>query len=309
MQYQERVTAHGYVAATPTPSQPELDAHYRSKYFQSPSGSYQASYSDEERTYLRNIALVSHRTCETFGVPSTLFDIGCGEGFYSADMQALGWSVQCCDFSSHAIEKFNPSLLGCFMQGDAYGLIDRKAAAEERFGLVNLQNVLEHVIDPERLLARVKPLLDPCGGVARIRVPNDYSKFQLLLLERGLTDKTWFAPPEHLSYFNNESLTEFLTHCGYRVLSMHADFPIEVFLTNPHSNYWRDRSLGKSAHCSRLLVENFLIGENIDDYIAYASAAGRLGFGRDLTVYAQPLCLPERSATLASPPETTTASR
>lgn len=289
MQYQELVTEHGYVVASPTPSQEKLDAHYRTKYFQSPSGSYQTSYSEEERTHLRNIARVSHRSCETMGVSRTLFDIGCGEGFFAADMQAFGWDVQCCDFSVHAVEKFNPVLLGLFTQGDAYSVIDRQLAAGKRFGLINLQNVLEHVIDPQRLLASLRSIVDR-SGVVRIRVPNDYSTFQMLLLERGLTDKTWFAPPEHLSYFNNKTLATFLEHCGYRLISMQADFPIEVFLTNPHSNYCRDRSLGKAAHQSRLLVENYLVGEDIDAYIAYASAAGRLGFGRDLTAYAQPMC-------------------
>jgi hypothetical protein len=72
------------------------------------------------------------------------------------------------------------------------------------------------------------------------------------------------------------------------VLSLQADFPIELFLANPHSNYWRDRSLGKAAHLTRVFCENYLIAEDIDAYIQYSEAAGKLGFGRELIVYAAP---------------------
>jgi hypothetical protein len=122
----------------------------------------------------------------------------------------------------------------------------------------------------------------------RIRVPNDYSEFQAELVRKGYTTKTWFSPPEHLSYFNRTALLEVLRVCGYSVLSLQADFPIEMFLANPHSNYWKDRTLGKGAHLARVFVENFLISTDIDAYIRYAEAAGELGFGRELIVYGCP---------------------
>ena len=73
------------------------------------------------------------------------------------------------------------------------------------------------------------------------------------------------------------------------LLDLQADFPIELFLTHPGSNYWADRTLGKAAHASRVMVESFLIEESLPDYIDYARAAARLGFGRELIAYARTL--------------------
>jgi hypothetical protein len=137
------------------------------------------------------------------------------------------------------------------------------------------------------LLKNIKPLLSK-NSALRIKVPNDYSDFQLALIEEGHTKNTWFNAPEHLSYFNSKSLQNLLEHCGYKLLSLQIDFPIELFLANPHSNYWKDRTLGKGAHLARLFCENHLMEKNAGDYIDYSEATAKIGFGRTLIAYATP---------------------
>ncbi len=144
---------------------------------------------------------------------------------------------------------------------------------------------MEHVLDPISLLENIKPILKNNHSALRVKVPNDYSDFQKQLIESGNTENTWFNPPEHLSYFNIDGLKKTLEHCGYKIVSLQATFPIELFLANPHSNYWQKRELGKGAHSTRILCENFLIDKNVDDYINYSEAAARLGFGRELIAY------------------------
>lgn len=180
-------------------------------------------------------------------------------------------------------------MLPFFSAGDVYDAVKTYKSLEKTFGLINLQNVLEHVIDPVALLSDIKSLLRGKKSALRVRVPNDYSNFQLALVEKGLTENTWFSPPEHLSYFSADGLSRLLEHCGYRVISTQADFPIELFLANPHSNYWKDRSLGKGAHLTRIFCENHLINKNVDAYIKYSEAAANLDFGRTLITYAVPL--------------------
>jgi len=105
-------------------------------------------------------------------------------------------------------------------------------------------------------------------------------------MDKRKTENTWFTPPEHLSYFNKDGLINIFQHCGYKLASLQADFPIEIFLANKHSNYWKERVLGKEAHLSRVFCENHLIEKNINDYIEYSKAAAQLGFGRQLIAYA-----------------------
>jgi hypothetical protein len=119
----------------------------------------------------------------------------------------------------------------------------------------------------------------------RVVVPNDYSAFQEALLERDKTHETWFAPPEHLHYFNFESLRELLNSLGYRLKVMMADFPIEIFLLNNHSNYAKDRDVGKEAHYSRVIASNYIFEQGIENYIKYFSACVDVDFGRQVIAY------------------------
>ena len=284
MKFQEKQNPLGFYEAKPTPTREELQAHYRDQYYQNASGTYAPDYLPEEVHYFRNLARVADATAAKFGLDRSMLDLGCGEGFFSAAFHKFGWDVTCCDFSAFGITKHNKDMLPYFMSGDLHDCVQQLISSHKTYGLVNLQNVLEHVIDPVALLENLKPLLSP-NSALRVKVPNDYSDFQLALMDKGFTHNSWFSPPEHLSYFNNDSLISTLEHCGYKLLSLQADFPVELFLANRHSNYWADRSLGKEAHFARVFCENHLIDKDVTDYIAYSEAAAKLGFGRTLLAY------------------------
>lgn len=283
--FSEQRHALGFIEAMPKPSETQLREYYNAKYYQVPEGSYHGTYTKQELEYFHNIARVAHRVAQQNNLPRSLLDLGCGEGFFVNAFETFGWELACCDYSDFGISKHNPHLLPYFQQDSIEQSLARYKG--RTFGLINLQNVLEHVLDPFQTMAILKPLLS-ANSALRIKVPNDYSDFQLALQQQGYTDNNWFAPPEHLSYFNHENLSSFISACGYRLLSLQTNFPIEVFLTNSHSNYWQDRNLGKQAHFSRVFCENFLIGRNIDNYIRYAEASAALGFGRELIAYVAP---------------------
>jgi SAM-dependent methyltransferase len=283
--YSEHLNHLGYYEAIPKPTPKELEQHYRDKYYQNAQGTYSSDYLDEEIRYFNNVARVALETTNQFGLNKSLYDLGCGEGFFTRFFFDAGWAVSCCDFSAFGITKHNEALLPYFSSGDIFLQLKNAKNQKREYGLINLQNVLEHVIDPIGLLLDLKDLLGENSAI-RIRVPNDYSDFQKALLNRNSTTNTWFSPPEHLTYFNKNGLINILHHCGYRILTIQADFPIELFLANSHSNYSKDRSLGKQAHLSRIFCENHLIETNINDYLEYSQAAGKLGFGRELIAYA-----------------------
>ena len=49
--------------------------------------------------------------------------------------------------------------------------------------------------------------------------------------------------------------------------------------------FYLNRSLGKKAHFTRVVVTNYLADINIDRMIDYREAAADLEFGRQLTAY------------------------
>lgn len=284
-QYDVRKSSIGYWEVVPKPSAEELRRFYETKYFQQSTGPYAGSYSTEELEWFANSARSAAYTAERVNIEKSLLDLGCGEGFFAHAFLKAGWNVSCCDFSEFGIKTHNPELLPYFTSGDIYDSITIYKKQQQQFGLINLQNVLEHVIDPKELLITVKPLLGT-RSVLRIQVPNDYSEFQAALVKQGMTTNTWFIPPEHLSYFNSDGLSALLTYCGYKICSLQVNFPIELFLANPNANYWRDKKLGKGAHKARIFCENYMINKDVNTYIEYAEVAAKLGFGRNLIAYA-----------------------
>lgn len=282
-------TTLGYYSVTPLPSSEELGEHYKEKYYQHSKGSYSHTYSAEEITFFLNDARVAESIIhkQSQSDHHRLFDIGSGEGFFARHFQDVGWDIVSADFSSAGMEQQNPGLLDTLIQGDIFETIDQHLAENKTFELLNLKNVLEHVIDPVSLLTDLKPLVSN-DGLVRVTVPNDYSLYQTMLTERELTDNTWFTPPEHLHYFNVESLQALFLSVGYEIDTLMTDFPIELFISNQHSNYAKTKNLGKQAHFARVMNDNFIFEQGIDNYVRYYSACANVNIGRQVIIYARP---------------------
>lgn len=277
---------HGFFEIDPKPSKDELEAYYSKKYYQDPKGQYQNSYSDEEIKFFSNKAKVALRTISgTNASVKSLMEIGCGEGFFADYFYNNNITdIELNDFSDVGLSNFHPHLSKFLKKVDAYQHIEEAVNENKKFDVISMDNVLEHVIDPESLLLKIKNVMH-LNSVLRITVPNDFSSFQELLLNEDICTETWVIPPDHLSYFNSANLLKFCEALGFKVYSSQCDFPIELFLTNEHSHYYNNRSLGKGAHKSRVLCTNYLVDQDIDAYISLSEAASKLQFGRDITVY------------------------
>ena len=67
---------------------------------------------------------------------------------------------------------------------------------------------------------------------------------------------------------------------------MLGDFPIELFLTNEHSNYLKDRSKGKAAHVSRVVISKLIYQRGLDKYIKWSEGLAAAGIGRTCIAFA-----------------------
>lgn len=272
----------GFLQVNPIPSIESLNEYYAQKYYQNPTvATYSLSYSEEE---LRLQKLACQITNHLFEIQfpksqKSLYDIGCGEGFFMNGLMDLGWKVYGVDYSSAGIEKHNPEVVTNVNIGDAMVDIDQCIVNQRKFNLINLGNVLEHVVDPIILLEKIHQLLLP-EGILRIVVPNDNSELQALLNLKGFASNEWVHPPDHLSYFNFDNLPNVLNATGFQVVKMLGDFPIELFLTNEDSNYLQIKSRGKSAHQSRVMISNLIADKGIERYIQWSEGLAAAGIGR-----------------------------
>jgi SAM-dependent methyltransferase len=161
-------------------------------------------------------------------------------------------------------------------------------AWQQTHDLVWLGNVLEHVLDPVGLLEALRRLLAP-GGILVVTVPNDGSPYQEDLFEAGLIDRRfWIAIPDHMSYFDAGSLRSTAQATGWDTLDILGDFPIDLSLSHPGSNYVMDRVRGPSAHAARLRMEALVGRAGPEAANRFYSALADVGLGRNITAFRRP---------------------
>lgn len=275
---------HGFLEVFPRPTSDELLIHYQERYFQESRSTYREQYSDSERAlfYKRielSIGAASIQISNLKGL--AVLDLGCGEGWATSYFASKGAHVTGVDFSNDGLKRHNPDLISQFRQADIYKFLESE---DSTYDIVWTDHLLEHVIEPIRLMELVKSRLK-AGGKFFVKVPNDGSQFQKELLDSGIVEAQWWvAPPEHLSYFTLDSLQNLGIATGLAVESKLASFPIDWFIPNSASNYVANPDLGRPAHHARLFIETFITSQPLERQIDFYSALAGLGLGRDITV-------------------------
>ena len=273
----------------PLPTAEELDAFYSKVYHATNSGKApdiarlrgESDAAQKERnwrfetTYTDVLAYLS----ETVGLTGRLIDVGCGSGeFISFMLNHPGWDAVGVELSPDAVAL-----------AVARGLnVKRGKIADvgSKFGggfdVLTMFNVLEHVLDPWEVLRTAYSLLRP-GGVIVVQVPNDFSRLQQAIQEHIGTDRWWVAIPDHINYFNFDSLETMLSSHGFQPLVRYGSFPMEFFLLGGF-DYVTDPRMGAVAHQARCAFEVSLVSSQrralFEDF-------ARGGIGRNALVIAQ----------------------
>lgn len=278
----------GFLELADKPSPSELAAYYEKNYYQNQAAGYRKSYSTLESDVID--LRVAQRAALAFSLlqntnPGSLLDVGCGEGFVIKHFKRLGWDVSGIDFSIAGVEHLNPDCLPFVLQGDVFQLLESKISKGEKYNLVWLGNVLEHVLDPVELLISLRKLVAKDGLVV-VTVPNDGNAYHESLFNQGnISKRFWIAPPDHISYFTKESLKNTATATGWDCLALQGDFPIDIYLAHKGSNYVNDKSLGPEAHQARLKLEHLIGSSGVDAANRFYTALADVGLGRNLTAY------------------------
>lgn len=272
----------------PMPSAEELKAYYSEHYYQKGEASYEVSYSQEEIDYFKLKAwLIRFKTTSlSHGHTITsVLDVGCGEGWLLNEFYEQGMRIAGVDFSEHALSKFHPYLLNFFEQGDFYEVLVKRVAHGEKYDVLTLTNVLEHVADPTRLIDVIKKLMHNSSRLV-IVVPNDFSYLhEHLLKNKFISKKFWLTYPDHLHYFNKKGMESFISEHGLALDSVVAENPVDINILNKNSNYIEDKEKGKNIHFFRIRTDNFLASIDREKLLQLYEVFGSMGVGRDLQYY------------------------
>jgi SAM-dependent methyltransferase len=134
--------------------------------------------------------------------PSTLVDIGCGDGSFLLEARRAGWRVLGTEVNDRIP---SPGL-------EIWGSLD-DLKARAPFGCVSLWHSLEHLRDPTRALADLAQMLAP-GGTFVVAVPDSRG------WQARLFDRHWLHldVPRHLYHFSLPSLRAALDQAGLEVI-------------------------------------------------------------------------------------------
>ena len=284
---------YGYRRLEPLPTAEELDRFYREQYFdlavaggRAPDLKRLMSGGDEAQAELAWLSQTRWRDIldilnQHLGHKQerTLLDVGCGLGYFARYMVQAGWHVVGIE-PSHVAQRVARSF-GITI----YSSIEECCEQTEcRFDAVSLLHVLEHVIDPVSLLSSLRAIMDK-EGLLVILVPNDFSSLQEHACQKLDLEPWWIAIPDHINYFNFESLRQFVERLGFQVVDMLGDFPMETFLLFGE-NYVNNPEIGSLCHKKRISFELALPPKIRRDL--YRSFA-RAGIGRNCLLFAKPV--------------------
>lgn len=139
--------------------------------------------------------------------PARVLDVGCGAGAFMAVAKSLGYQVEGIDISEASAQM-------CRSQGlEARAGDFLTEEYSEKFDLITMWDVVEHLRDPASFLERARSLLSERGYVVAI-IPGFGA------LSVGLSNRwpraagTLLGAPSHIQFFTRDSLATLLSRTG-----------------------------------------------------------------------------------------------
>lgn len=144
-----------------------------------------------------------------------LLEIGCGPGWALERFARAGYEARGIDVSEVAAEAARSRGLA----------VERRDIEEDdlegRYEVVALLEVLEHLVEPLRALAKARGVLEG-GGRLVVSLPNEFHVLRRLAVVAGRPSFGGHEDP-HLRYFDDRSARRLFDAAGLRVLGRASD--------------------------------------------------------------------------------------
>ncbi len=151
--------------------------------------------------------------------PGSIMDIGCGNGCLLHHAREAGWQVRGMELSAAAAEAIREDQ---GIEVDVANFLEYDNESGERYDVVVLRHVLEHLPDPILAMQKIAALLKP-GGLALLEFPNTRSvsyAVKRFLKNRGLKNKKYDADwrPGHCNEYCRRSFEVLLDKTGFELV-------------------------------------------------------------------------------------------
>lgn len=259
----------GYMRCDPIPSQAELDKLYKEEFYTEAKPRYIERQEDDktwwDAMYEDRLNILDDIVDE---ISPTILDIGCGGGF----------------FGLHCSERSR--LWFCF--GVEPNRIAREIASRRtvwtrksiddvdcKFNAIHISEVLEHIPNPLQMLQDCHRMLFD-GGAICVVVPNEKFNYSTLVYPHV------FQPPQHINYFDFDSLESLMRQAGFEIYERSTMYPMETFL-QMGLDYTKSEGIGRLCHHMRMAFDLSMTSQQRRKF--YRELAQE-GLGRECVIYA-----------------------
>lgn len=166
-----------------------------------------------------------------FAAGKTILDIGCSSGLFLSIASSRGY--ECFGIEPNKLESAYAKDHGINVCGAQLSDLD----ICERFDIITLWDVLEHIKNPKDYLGTLKNHLRSSDSLVFVQIPSADSLAARMLREHC----KMFDGLEHLTLFSYRSLKETFEQAGYELLCAHSViselYPIVNYLSYCHDPY------------------------------------------------------------------------
>ena len=201
----------GLISPDPIPDEKTIEEHYSIGFKE---GNYLRlrQWETQYRHVYQTMAQFLQKGISPLGIDlkgASILDIGCFTGDFLQILNEYGADVYGVELQKKAVEIANQKLPGRIYEADIYNDVFPNL----NFDIICMNGLIEHVIEPVKLLHRSFELLKP-GGVLMIQTPNSGSVLSYVMRQY------WppVAPVEHIYLFSRKSMQFVLATCGFNEL-------------------------------------------------------------------------------------------
>lgn len=178
-----------------------------------------------------------------------LLEIGSSWGRYLLSMkEKLGLEVVGIEIGEEAA-KVGQAKYGLDIR---FGVLDSQNFSDDKFDVVVMNHVLEHLYCPKQTLVKVFNMM-VSRGLLLIKTPNTES------LERRIFGRHWgpYDVPRHISLFSEKTMKAVLTDCGFKDISIsYETLPNDIILSI--KNFMNSQGLPRVV-CDFFTIKNPLV--------------------------------------------------
>lgn len=208
----------------PIPTEQELAAFYdRGYFFGNPDKRGYTDYDEDKKSVAGDFQKSLDRLAVLRPKRGWLVDIGAATGFFIQLAQNAGWRASGVELSPDAARIAQERRLDVVC-----GTLEEHLEKFQQVDAVTMWDVVEHIREPFAFFKSVRGCLAP-DGLLMFGTPQGDSFFARVM------GKYWtlIAPPQHIHYFSQASITRALAEAGFEIVDIEwrgKEFPVSYIL-------------------------------------------------------------------------------